>query len=367
VTEHRLADRAARVLRAVRASVGPRPAGDPAPAIAALAEAIRASTRRRRRVRAVVGAAGALTAAAGLAVALWGARPAPVSRPAPAVEVAAAGRAPFTIRDLAAAPGGTGVAAFAVGAADGDSDGGRTPALYGGGRAARAVAAGDGFAPGDTLVSGHAALELAAGDGTEVRLAAASEVTLERADAVRWFRLRSGSLYAHVAKLRAGERFVVVTPDRQIEVRGTRFRVSLVHDDPACGGGSVTRVAVEEGVVTVTVPGGAELRVAAGERWPGGCAQPPTPAAVAPAGAVARAGGAAARTPAPRRVEAPSASTLAAENDLFGRAARAARAGDSAAALRLLEQLVARYPDSPLREAAEAERLRIVRTAPSQP
>jgi hypothetical protein len=161
-----------------------------------------------------------------------------------------------------------------------------------------------------------------------------------------------------------GERFVVATPDRQVEVRGTRFHVSLVPADEACGGGTVTRVRVDEGVVTVRAPGSPEVRVEAGGLWPSDC-RPAAPSAAAHPGARA--------TPRPHRAQPPAepapavaASTLGAENDLFAEAARAARAGDAAAALRALDQLVTRYPASPLRAPAEAERARILsRAAPA--
>jgi hypothetical protein len=220
--------------------------------------------------------------------------------------------------------------------------------------------------PGETLAARAEAVELTAADGTSVRVERRSEITLVRADAVRWFQLQSGSVEAHVTKLAPGARFVIATPDRQVEVHGTRFRVSLVPADEGCGGGTVTRVQVDEGVVTVRAFGSPEERIAAGGEWPSGCAAPHAvvpPTSAAPAARRVRHHSSA--RPEPEEASAPPASTLAAENDLFAAAARAERAGDNAAALRALDQLLTRYPSSPLRGPAESERARLVsRVAP---
>jgi hypothetical protein len=349
VSEHPLADAAAQVLREARAGGGAHAAPPPEPEIAAIADAIRAGARRRR-VRAVVASGAALVAAAAAALLLVQPRshgPGPIARSGAAPEPSTTRAAPAT------AARGAFTVARAVGASFASGDG------------ARPATAGAAFASGETIVSGAEAVALAGDDGTEVRVAPRSEVALVRADVVRWFQLQSGSLEAHVTKLGAGERFVVATPDRQVEVRGTRFRVSLAPADEACGGGSVTRVAVDEGVVTVRAAGGGEERVVAGGRWPSGdCGAAPAPTAP---GARRRLHprpeprATATATPAGERA-APS--TLAAENDLFGQAARAERAGDATAALRLLDQLIARYPQSPLRETAEAERRRLLEHHP---
>ena len=238
------------------------------------------------------------------------------------------------------------------------------PAAYGGFTTTGVGAAP--VVPGETVAARAAAVELAAADGTSVRVEPRSEITLVRADAVRWLQLQSGSVEAHVTKLVPGARFVIATPDRQVEVHGTRFHVSLVPADEGCGGGTITRVRVEEGVVTVRTFDGPEDRIAAGGEWPSGCAPR---IAEPPARASTRARPArhhAAASPEPPPVEAPPSSTLAAENDLFAAAVRAERAGDSAAALRVLDQLVTRYPSSPLRGPADSERARIMsRVAPA--
>ena len=66
-------------------------------------------------------------------------------------------------------------------------------------------------------------MTLAASDGTTIELQPRSDLKLLRADAERWMRLGSGAVSVHVAKLTTGERFVILTPDAEVEVRGTRF------------------------------------------------------------------------------------------------------------------------------------------------
>jgi ferric-dicitrate binding protein FerR (iron transport regulator) len=326
----RYAEGAARLLRAGRATVGPRADARPEAVIAALADAIRGSARRRKVRAWVIGGAAAIASAAAAAVLSLGTHHR-------ASDIAARAPAPAAPARPAAFLGFTAAGAGPVTA-------------------------------GETLATLADPLELTAADGTSVRVDPRSEVTLVRADAIRWLQLQSGSLEAHVTKLAPGARFVIATPDRQVEVHGTRFRVSLAPADAGCGGGTVTRVQVEEGVVTVRPSGGPEERIAAGGAWPAGCAPraPELPARLA-ARPARRSRHHASAAPAEALVPetTPSSSTLGAENDLFAAAARADRAGDSAAALRALDELVTRYPASPLRGPAESARARILSRAPS--
>ena len=54
-----------------------------------------------------------------------------------------------------------------------------------------------------------------------------------------------------------------------------------------------------------------------------------------------------------------SPSTLATENDLFGAALKAGRAGDHREAVQLLDVLLARFPQSPLKQSAELARAKL--------
>jgi hypothetical protein len=168
-------------------------------------------------------------------------------------------------------------------------------------------------------------------------------------------RLSTGSIDLHVAKLSARQRFVVGTADSEVEVRGTKFHVSIVRPDPSCGEGTPTRVAVTEGVVVVRHEG-SEVRVAAGEVWPSGCTHTAALAADGP-----RAPGQAAAS------NLTQSSTLREMNDLYGRAIDARNRGDVRGALATFDRFLAKYPSSALAEGATVETmLLLARVSPSQ-
>jgi hypothetical protein len=187
--------------------------------------------------------------------------------------------------------------------------------------------------------------------------------------------LGAGSRVSEGTELR-DERFVVATPDAEVEVRGTAFRVAIVPPDPGCGGGTPTRLEVTEGVVTLRHAGVA-LAVSAGTKWPASCPAGPVAsvgatASAAPVTATADDAGAATSVPAPvpssswpsdvaPRPRSPSGeSSLSEQNDLFDAAMHDKRAGRTANALAALEQLRSRYPTGPLAETSEAERMRLL-------
>jgi hypothetical protein len=216
------------------------------------------------------------------------------------------------------------------------------------------------------------AAELDYDTGTRVTIAGGTRVRLIEQRASKRFAIEAGAFTARVSKLGPGERFVVATPDAEVEVRGTAFRVSVVPADPSCGGGTPTRLEVSEGVVVLRHDG-TEVSVAAGAKWPD-CASPGPPSSSAPSAAAAVvAPAAAAPVPASlrlRQVESaapsPSAeSSLSEQNDLFDIAMRAKRAGRTADALATLERLRARYPAGPLAETADVERMRLL-TGPAR-
>ena len=227
---------------------------------------------------------------------------------------------------------------------------------------ARPVLPGDRLAAGAVVETGETELTLLSSDGTRLQVAAHSELRFTRADVIRWFRLSRGSVSLAVAKLPPGQRLVVETPDRQVEVKGTRFAVHLAPAD-GCAARTVTRVSVEEGTVVVRETDGPDEVIRTGAHWPAGCAVvgAPVPAQTSPH----HTRSSTSPRPAGRAGEGdePPASTLAEENNLFSRAARAARAGDRAAALSTLDELIRRYPSSPLRAAAIEERLKLTGAA----
>lgn len=207
--------------------------------------------------------------------------------------------------------------------------------------------------------------------GTAVTIESAARVRLVEQSKSKRFALEAGSLVAKVAKLGAGERFVVVTPDAEIEVRGTQFRVALVAGDASCEGGTPTRLDVTEGTVVVR-HGGTESRVTAGQHWPSCPSRPvsqgTTNLAAAPAPTAPQTLAAAPTVPTVAPVPLPqqpgsagsAGSRLSEQNDLFEQAMRAKRDGRSGQALAGFEKFLARYPDAPLAEGAAAERMRIL-------
>jgi ferric-dicitrate binding protein FerR (iron transport regulator) len=242
-----------------------------------------------------------------------------------------------------------------------------------GGAGVRTALPGAPLGQGDILETDTAAVALRSPDGTRLVVGPHTDLALARDGGVRWFRLARGQLDLEVAKLSQGERFVVETPDREVEVKGTRFKIQLVSRD-TCGAGTITRVNVEKGVVTVREKDGAEDAVRAGGSWPTACAD--GHAAVVQARretSGARAAETLPRTAAtslrekakPSPAVGRASSTLAIENDLFTSAVRAERLGDKVGALNVLDRLINSYPGSPLREAATSERLKVAGASPA--
>jgi hypothetical protein len=172
-------------------------------------------------------------------------------------------------------------------------------------------------------------------------------------------RLDNGAIDLHVAKQQPFHRFLVDTLDAEVEVRGTKFRVSIVPPDRACLDGMMTRVVVTEGVVVVRARD-VETSVAAGERWPTGCAREATTnsaAASLPAGLRSASGLSGTGPAGPLSV----GSSLTDQNDLFAAALAAKRQGDLWGAVGAFERLGSRFPVGPLAESAAVERMLVLR------
>jgi hypothetical protein len=226
-------------------------------------------------------------------------------------------------------------------------------------------------------------VRIAAPRGTTLTLEGGGEVAVKDATSIQRYELKEGAIRARVAKLITGERFIISTADAEIEVHGTAFRVAVVPVDPACGGGTITRVSVTEGVVSVRRDG-TEVRVTPGHVWPEKCSEAQAVAPAEPAagpsarvrvrGGLARSNAvhvtapAVAEAPAeaPAPVETPaeapplSKSELAAQNDMFASAVRAKRRGQGSQAVRILERFSREYPNSPLAESAAAQRMKLL-------
>ena len=235
----------------------------------------------------------------------------------------------------------------------------------------------------ETPQAGGASLKLST--GTEIDLLDSTSFRVDSQGTTEHFTLERGGLSARVAKLESGQRFIVATPDAEIEVRGTRFRVQVLRDGEICGAGSRSRLEVSEGVVEVRASG-KTTSVAAGQRWPADCSQTsteltqtgPNDSSAQPAsalqrtrgvalasGVLAAGGGHEASIDRPRlsgstRRAADPSSGLTEVNDLFAEGLALRRQGDSEGALRTYQSLIVRFPTSPLAENALVERMRVL-------
>ncbi len=230
---------------------------------------------------------------------------------------------------------------------------------------------------GSTVIAMDGEALLLTQSGSKVDVEHATTASLIEDGDTELMRLERGAITSTVTKRGAGQRFIIQTPDAEVEVRGTVFRVSRL-DDPRCG--MQTRVHVDEGRVVVRAAQGGTTLERGGE-WVSSCATAAMPtasgtvvvangeaptAAVEPS-AAPRALGTSRGTPAaattsaaappvvPSTAAAPS--ELAAQNALFADAMASRGRGDTRSALTSLEFLLDKYPRTPLREAAEAQRM----------
>jgi hypothetical protein len=212
----------------------------------------------------------------------------------------------------------------------------------------------------DTPENGGAALQFST--GTSLDLAGQTSFRVDSQGATQRFSLQRGELVAHVAKLTSPQRFIVDTPDTEVEVRGTRFRLRVVEQPEACGGGTRTRLEVSEGAVEVRVASIGAVSVKAGEVWPTDC-QGAAPA-LAPAAQAAMPRAAVLTKPAAPAAasgsEVERSSALAPQNDLFAEGVARGRQGDTSGALRVYQELMSRFPSSPLAESAMVQRMRLL-------
>ena len=229
---------------------------------------------------------------------------------------------------------------------------------------------------GDRLssaIDGRASLRLT--DGTRAEVGAATQVELVRVDLQEQrLRLGFGRIELRVPKLDRGRSLVVVTPDTEVRVIGTRFTVEVSH--PAKSSDDVTSVSVAEGIVQIRNADQTRL-LRAGENWssaPGKITRRDPP----PSGdrSASRAGSSvearlqtrasegsqgAASAPAGAPRTRGLSETLAEQNRLLEAAIDARNAGDDARAVRRIDELLTRRPSSPLAESARVERFRALR------
>ena len=193
-----------------------------------------------------------------------------------------------------------------------------------------------------------------------VALPSASAITLHETSELELLELEGnqhlvlsrGMVDARVKKLGAGQRFRISTPDAEVEVRGTAFRVAIREPDTRCRPGPDTEVEVDEGLVLVRYQQ-REIALPAGSRWPPPCFEPTPSEPPLPQASVSE------RTPERPRVKkrAPG-SSLGHQNDLLSAAVDARRRGELEVAIASLDELLSRYPRTALAEAAKVERMR---------
>ncbi|MCA9606398.1 MAG: AgmX/PglI C-terminal domain-containing protein [Myxococcales bacterium] len=186
----------------------------------------------------------AVAAAAGLGIWAWSQQRAPET---PVARPEAPDEAPESPAPIVAEPA---LLEPVVTLAAGDTRRGEAP-----------VALGAMLSEGDRLATGESSeLHVRLSDGTGLRIAAATEVALERTreDAVR-VALVEGAVAQQVAHLETGSSFVVLSAGYQVEVTGTRFVVS--HVDGVVG------VDLSEGSIRIQPPEGDAFELRAPARW----------------------------------------------------------------------------------------------------
>jgi ferric-dicitrate binding protein FerR (iron transport regulator) len=125
--------------------------------------------------------------------------------------------------------------------------------------------------PGDRVVAlQEGEVTIALGTSTRLSVGGGGDFAILSDGPTQIFALQAGNVRADVAKLQAGERFVLRTPDAEVEASGASFRVAIAPPDLSCGNGTTTRVRAFEGTVTVRSHA-VQASVYPGEVWPYHC------------------------------------------------------------------------------------------------
>ncbi len=100
---------------------------------------------------------------------------------------------------------------------------------------ARPLPAFEVLAAGDSVRSdADSSATLSFRNGTRIMLSPLGHLRVDELGPTRWFSLLGGRLQVRVAKLAPRERFVVATPDAEVEVRGTEFTVAVNEAASSC-------------------------------------------------------------------------------------------------------------------------------------
>lgn len=179
-------------------------------------------------------------------------------------------------------------------------------------------------------------------------------------------RLELGCGHIEVSLPKDGKQrsLVVGTPDAEISVVGTVFTVDVCR--PATGEGAVTEVRVKRGAVRVVQRGRAGTLLSVGQTWASSGALVPfdaPPCTPAPHQAALPEDDSEPSREQPRKVTTPAIrkGELAAQNRLYQAALDARNQRDDTRTVALLKELLIKYPDTPLRQEAQVERLRALK------
>jgi ferric-dicitrate binding protein FerR (iron transport regulator) len=153
--------------------------------------------------------------------------------------------------------------------------------------------------------------------------------------------LAAGKVDVQVPKLNGGT-FVVTTPHAEVLVHGTAFSVEVFEPDARPG---ETCVAVTEGSVSV-LSNGAEVRLGPSGHWSSLVSSSRCEGKAPP------------RRSSDHAAAKPPVNALAVQNGLFQAAITARHRGDEHEAIRLFDELLQKYPDSPLAPEASDQRKR---------
>lgn len=189
--------------------------------------------------------------------------------------------------------------------------------------------------------------------GVRIKLASSTELSLTRILETEQ-RLRLGLGYVEVSVPHPGgpRVFSVDTPDSQVVVHGTEFSVRVEHD--ARTNAFATTVSVTRGSVFVSHAGEQRL-LEIGTTWSSRASETTPPATAVPPRSEP-APPPSARSKSARAPVAPP--SLAEQNRLFQAFLDARAAGDDAHAIRMLDELLTRFPDTPLADQARLARFR---------
>lgn len=214
-----------------------------------------------------------------------------------------------------------------------------------------------------TTADGAATVTLPTGSTVELQRASRVQVAQLNAGGYESLRLEQGSVHVRVPKLATGEYFAILTESTKVVVHGTEFTVDV--GERAVPGS--TCVEVQEGLVAVHAADAVHW-VNGGSAWGCRAPEPEVPEqAAAVNGAPAEAASTRVAGVAPSARAADKAVSLAEQNRLFQRALTLQRAKEWAGATQAYEELLRRFPDSPIAQEARVQLKEVRRVSAPAP